>query len=331
MELAVTTSLPVPKVDVSIRVATMDDIAAIDALQKPNSRELGFFPRGQLQGYIEKHGVLIAEASGRPIGYVAYADRYLKRDELGIIVQLCVEPGTRRSFVGMALVKAVFERSPYGCKMYCCWCAQDIAANMFWESMGFSAIAFRTGSTTKGTKKSPRIHIFWQRRIRAGDTSTPFWFPSKTEGGALAAQRLVLPIPPGTHWSDAKPVVLPETADRGEAKALTIEGRAPRNSSRKSEPGDREPIRMKSGPFVIAASRLTFAQPTPINEKKPKQKRLRTKPKFDKRVIDQARELRDRYLEQYNGEALLPASGAKYDVSRTVEHAEVVPMNLLAA
>src|SRR5205814_3093116 len=70
-------------------------------------------------------------------------------------------------------------------------------------------LAFRTGSRGKGRRGQARIHIFWQKRIREGDTSTPWWFPALTTGGAIGEGRLVLPIRPGTHWSDAKPIVLP--------------------------------------------------------------------------------------------------------------------------
>ncbi|MDQ3439259.1 MAG: hypothetical protein M3478_02785, partial [Planctomycetota bacterium] len=57
-----------------------------------------------------------------------------------------------------------------------------------------------------------RIHIFWQRRIGANDTNenaTPYWFPAQTGSGSLREDRLVLPIPPGTHWRDVMPLVLP--------------------------------------------------------------------------------------------------------------------------
>jgi hypothetical protein len=39
--------------------------------------------------------------------------------------------------------------------------------------------------------------------------ATPYWYPHQTQGGAVAEDRIVLPIPPGTHWRDAKPLVLP--------------------------------------------------------------------------------------------------------------------------
>ena len=53
------------------------------------------------------------------------------------------------------------------------------------------------------------MHIFWQRRIREGDETTPWWFPSQTTGGSIREDRLVLPIPPGKHWSDEMPRILP--------------------------------------------------------------------------------------------------------------------------
>ena len=40
-------------------------------------------------------------------------------------------------------------------------------------------------------------------------TTTPYWFPAQTNSGSIREDRLVLPIPPGTHWSDEMPIVLP--------------------------------------------------------------------------------------------------------------------------
>src|SRR4051794_40068339 len=156
-------SLPVPepRVAIAVRVAVMEDLPFLDGLQKQHNKALGFFPRAQMEGYIRNGWVLVAEdaATRRVIGYVASRDRYLKRDELGVIYQLCVSPGEQRKLVAAALVREVFARSAYGCKLYCCWCAQDLPANLFWQSMGFLPIAFRAGS--KGKR---RVHIFWQRR-----------------------------------------------------------------------------------------------------------------------------------------------------------------------
>ncbi|HEV2293502.1 MAG TPA: GNAT family N-acetyltransferase [Tepidisphaeraceae bacterium] len=182
--------------EISIRVATMSDLPFLDSLQKQHSKALGFFPRAQMQGYVSNGWVLIAEdaATKQPVGYCASRDRYLKRDELGVIYQLCVADGAQRKLIGASLIKAAFDRAAYGCRLFCCWCAQDLAANYFWESLGFVPIAFRAGSAGK-----KRVHIFWQKRTVEGD-ATPWWYPFKTDQGAMREDRIVFPIPPRVHW-----------------------------------------------------------------------------------------------------------------------------------
>jgi hypothetical protein len=369
---------------VSVRVATMADLPFIDALQKAHSKQLGFFPRQQMEEYIANGNVLVAESverrewreesseqsapssalssndsllssssasllARRPLplitrlGYVASRDRYLKRDELGAIFQMCVAPGNQRKFVAATLLQAVFDRAPYGCRLYCCWCAQDIEANHFWEAMGFVPLAFRTGGKVRGrqsdevTKRrsdeveddsahsvtsslrhsvtSARVHIFWQKRIRAGDTTTPYWFPSQTTGGAIGAGRIVLPIPPGTHWSDAMPIILPGSEERRELAEERLEPkRLP--SSRTPKPGARS---TKAPCRQITAGAFRFAAPAPPptkQEKLPKPKPPRAK--NDPKLIAAARELRDRWLEQVNSESRLPQRIAKYDLRKTL-------------
>src|SRR5687768_13648793 len=173
----------------------MADLPFIDGLQKLHARQVGWMPTKQLGGKIAAGHVLLATDNSQlatPLGYCIGHDQYFKRDDVGIIYQMNVAPGKQRAFVGATLLKAMFDRSAYGCRLFCCWCAQDIEANRFWESMGFVPLAFRAGS-----EKKSRVHIFWQKRVREGDTQTPWWFPAKTEAGAMKADRIVLPIPPG--------------------------------------------------------------------------------------------------------------------------------------
>jgi hypothetical protein len=318
----------VPRISISIRQATMADLAWIDELQKLHNKQVGFMPRMQLESYVTNGNVLIAESSGRegvseggqparplkcaetePLGYVISRDRYFKRDDCGIIYQLNVQPFKQRNLIGAMLVKAVFERAAYGCKLFSCWCAQDIAANHFWESIGFVPLAFRAGSRGK-----ERIHIFWQRRIREGDTgpgATPYWYPSQTNAGALREDRLVFPMPPGTHWSDAKPMVLPgcDRASMGERTAPLLRERKKRSANVKH-------VRPMSRP----AGGLWFAGAQAAGEPKPSQAvtKKRVKQRNDPRHVAMARELRDRYLEEFNSGRMLAASpdAAKYDVSR---------------
>ena len=287
--------IPIPRCDVSIRPAVEGDYAFVDRLQHMHSKALGFMRKAALEGKIKLGEVLIAEDENRiPIGYCILSNRYLKRDELGVIYQMNVLPGKQRHLVGATLLKEVFERAPYGCKLYCCWCAQDLNANYFWESLGFIPLAFRTGASGK------RTHIFWQRRIREGDATTPYWFPSKTDGGMMREDRLVLPIPPGTHWTDPMPVLLPTPSQ----KALP----------------DEKSTRVKA--VKIAVDQPTFAPrgiwfPSVAKPADRKKKEPRAKVKADPKHVAAARELRDRYLEQFNSGLVLP--GGKYEVSRQIE------------
>ncbi len=195
--------IPVPKCAVSIRQATLEDLPFIDGLQKKQTKQVGWFPRKTIEGKIgaghvfsgmglRQRRVLQQDMGETPmpqeerVGYLIGNDQYFKRDDVGIIYQINVAPGRQRGFIGATLLKAQFERSAWGCKLYCCWCAQDIAANRFWEACGFVPLAFRAGS-----EKKQRIHIFWSKRIRQGDTTTPWWFPSETKGGSMMEDRLV--------------------------------------------------------------------------------------------------------------------------------------------
>ncbi len=359
-----TTTAIIARTPIAIRTATMADLPFMDGLQKKHNKALGYFPTKQFEGYVATGGVLVAEATGLPtadlrlpnelnvncksplenrqcLGYIISRDRYLKRDELGVIYQLCVVPGFQRGLIGASLVKAVFERSAYGCRLYCCWCAQDLAANYFWESLGFVPIAFRAGSTGK-----KRVHIFWQRRIDPEQSqfgnrqsAISWWYPFKTDNGAIREDRLVFPIPPGTHWKDVKPLVLP--GNSAESRMLSA-GEKPKPAFTEHSPRGTQHI--PAAPpapraAITRSSALRFAPPSPPAlpappaPVKPQEKLRHKKPtatacpernqRIDPKYLAAARELRDRYLERVNEDPLALASYCKYDVSRTLCAAEV--------
>jgi hypothetical protein len=223
---------------------------------------------------------------------------------VGIIYQMNVVPDRQRGLIGATLIKAMFERAAYGCRLFCCWCAQDIEANHFWEALGFIPLAFRAGSREKH-----RVHIFWQRRIRAGDETTPYWFPFQTNSGSIREDRLVFPIPPGTHWSDAKPVVLPSVpVDEPQQPALPA-----RRHVRAAKPRVTRPASRPLGGFVFQSAVI----PQAPAEKPRREKRQRVK--NDPKHIAAARELRDRWLERVNADPSILTSSGKYDVARALE------------
>jgi hypothetical protein len=332
-----TAIIPTPRFPVTTRLATIDDLPFIDSLQKLHAKQVGWMPTKSLEAKLAAGQVLIAEegriqrAEGRigpgsalsepsslcphpsALGYIIGNDQYFKHDDIGIIYQLNVVPQRQRGLIGATLVKAMFERAAWGCRLFCCWCAQDIEANYFWESLGFIPLAFRAGSRSRGRKSEvtgqpiARVHIFWRRRIRAGDETTPYWFPSQTSGGSIREDRLVLPIPPGVHWRDAMPRVLPSD---GSPKLEIRNSRQIRNQ--KSEIRNSRPANVPPGGLWFAPANPSEAAP------KAKQKPPRATLKNDPTLVAAARELRDKYLEQYNSQGLLPTAQGKYDVSRLI-------------
>jgi Acetyltransferase (GNAT) family len=314
--------LPEPKQAITVRPATAGDLSFVDGLQRKHTKAVGWMPTAQLEGCIKQERVLVAvdAASAERVGYCIGNDRYFKRDDVGIIYQMNVEPGRQRGFIGANLLKAQFERSAYGCKLYCCWCAQDLAANKFWEAMGFVPLAFRTGGTGGGKSGKVRMHIFWQKRIRSGDVTTPWWFPSETSSGAIRANRIVLPIPPGTHWNDAKPIVLPGLSGV-EGPGMALPGpRAPRVKKIKGPVIPPKAIAsggLRFGPAVIAKAEDVAAK-APFDKAQGREKKETVK--NDPRLVAAARELKDRWLEQVNATPLIGTG--KYEVSRTLSRIE---------
>jgi GNAT superfamily N-acetyltransferase len=351
---AIAPVIPTPRCPVSVRVATASDLPFLDALQKMHRHMVGWMPAKQMEGKIAEGQVLIADdQQNTPIGYCISQDQYAGRDDVGIIYQLNVVPLRQRHLIGAALIRAVFERAAYGCRLFCCWCAQDIRANWFWEAVGFVPLAFRTGSRDK-----QRIHIYWQRRVRQDDEATPYWFPSQTKSGAIREDRLVLPIPRGTHWRDVMPLVLPGMPAAVEPAPLTLPGGAPvraRPEQPKLSAAQKAAIQriqskhLKGVPLgkkaIITASgikyvdRTDYVAETDAPEElaapvKPK-RTLKPRQKSDPKHIAAARELRDRYLEQINRGAFVPQIQGRYDVSRqlapTPTTVSVKPMALLDA
>ena len=331
----------VSRVPISIRKATEADLPFIDGLQKKHSRELGFLPAAALVGKIELGQVLVAEGSmqtadGRkdtglapspptaycplptPVGYLIAADRYFKRDEIGYITQINIVPEYRRHLVAGQLLQYQFDHSAYGCRLYSCWCAQDLKANEFWEAMGFTAIAFRTGSLTKGKgadgKRAPRIHIFWQKRIRAGDEVTPWWYPSQTGGGEMREDRLVFPIMPGMHWKDVLPVVLSGIdGGRGAGVLPALPREKKRGAGARAAAKVLTSPRMKTG-LWFEEEGVVDAEP---GEQAKPEKVKKEKVKIDPRLTTAARELRDQWQER-SGQ-VVPAPVARHDIKRIAQ------------
>ena len=154
----------------------------------------------------------------------------------------------------------------------------------------------------------------------------------------MAEDRIVLPIPPGTHWRDAKPVLLPGLPERPKEEPKALPGGAPvrpRPEQPRVTKAQRAAVaRSKSKHLggvpagkaaVITRNGVKYIErgDAPAEEELAKPKRPRKpRQKHDPKYVAAARELRDRYLEEMNsGNLLPPAAQGKYDVSRQLEAA----------
>lgn len=84
------------------------DIAFIDALQKKNTKAVGFMFTKTLEGHIAKGHV-----PRERVGYCIGVDKYFKREDVGIIYQMNITPGNKRRLVAASLLKAMFDRESF--------------------------------------------------------------------------------------------------------------------------------------------------------------------------------------------------------------------------
>jgi hypothetical protein len=132
----------------------------------------------------------------------------------------------------------------------------------------------------------------------------------------MRADRLVLPIPPGLHWSDEMPVLKSQAAQEPRESRKRVRTPEIGATGGPQEPTPK-PRAMQFGiPSVKPAAVQPITEPTPAPT--PAKALARPKQKIDPEWVAKARELRDRWLERVNaGEYLLEAAG-KYDVVRAL-------------
>jgi hypothetical protein len=184
------------------------------------------------------------------------------------------------------------------------------------------------------------------RRSAAGrapqDQSTPYWYPFQTNSGAIREDRLVFPIPPGTHWSEVTAVAVgsqnsvsriqkPEDsraiagpgAKRGARGARGAGAGNADSAKRVSQAKPAAPVAAVKGCIISrwGAAPATSPKVGEVKSALPAVQAKRAKEqaqRIDPRYVSAARELRDRYLERINGSAALLASSGKYELRRAL-------------
>src|SRR5262245_23237046 len=76
--------IPIPRVPITVRPGTMDDLPFMDELQKIHTKQVGWMPTKQFEGKIKLGQVIIAEDSAmHRVGYCIGHDRYFSATTSG--------------------------------------------------------------------------------------------------------------------------------------------------------------------------------------------------------------------------------------------------------
>ena len=137
--------------DITVHPATLNDLVFIDHLQKKNAEELAFFFFFVFEREVANFRILLARVNGEPAGYIYHGS-------VGAIVkvhQACIEYDLRGQLYGAALIRQLITLVDAASgSSITLRCGSDIAANGFWQAMGF----YCQGVTAGGVRRMRDIN-----------------------------------------------------------------------------------------------------------------------------------------------------------------------------
>ena len=115
--------------------AMQEHLKYIDSLQRKNAEELAFYPKQVFEREINNFRILLAKVNAEPAGYIYHGSfgNNLK------IHQACIQYDLRGQLYGSELVQYLIKLAKkMNSNSISLRCGSDIAANGFWQNMGFS-------------------------------------------------------------------------------------------------------------------------------------------------------------------------------------------------
>ncbi len=157
------------KSEVTVKLATDNDLSLVKALADVHRHEIGFVNRATLAAGIDQQEVLWT-----PHGFLHFHHR---RDKISTLYHLCVAPSHRRQGMGKQLVSTWEEYSrERGIKTLRLKCPLDLAANGFYSRMGFCRV-----SVEPGVKRSL---VLWEKKILSATLPITQFVASFSAGGS---------------------------------------------------------------------------------------------------------------------------------------------------
>jgi hypothetical protein len=155
-----------------IRCASLRDLAFVDHLQKRNAEELAFYPKQVFEREISNERILLALVNNEPAGYLYHGAQ--RTSAFTKIHQACIEYDLRGHWYGAALCKLLEESGMLlGIAGIQLRCGSDVAANRFWELMGYRCVDVQLG----GVGRMRDINV-WMKELHASLFPYDFVKPS---------------------------------------------------------------------------------------------------------------------------------------------------------
>ena len=131
---------------IDVAPAVSSDLVYIDDLKRKNEEELAFYPKAAFEREIEKHRILLARYNNEPCGYLYHG----AFDTTCKIHQACIQYDLRGYLYGAELVNFFVGlcRAAHVSSVTL-RCGSDIAANGFWQAMGFYCEAITPGGVRR--------------------------------------------------------------------------------------------------------------------------------------------------------------------------------------
>jgi len=177
---------------ITLSAASMSDLSYIDYLQRKNAEELSFYPMSVFEREIGNARIILARLNDEPAGYLYHGS--LSSSVLKIH-QACIEYDLRGYLYGSALVNWLIDLARVSnCDEISLRCGSDIAANGFWQAMGFHCISVTPGGARRMrdinqwrySLKESLFSIEVEASSRAQSSSA--WTRARKEGLSLKSQ-----------------------------------------------------------------------------------------------------------------------------------------------
>jgi hypothetical protein len=124
-----------------VRTAVESDLPWINVLYRDNRRQLGYFPKGAMEGSLFDGRIMVYERGREILGYLLWGGT----ESHSKIFHLVIEQQARRKLHGVrALLGAFLASRPLTSRLVSLRCRIDNVATLFWGAVGFVPVSFET-------------------------------------------------------------------------------------------------------------------------------------------------------------------------------------------